>query len=87
MLMDSQRRIFPAVPDGFPRISEGCESRDELPRSGVIHQVESGIDELCFGHYKLLCFHGLFTSVKSPNDSASKISEFKSCPLVAAHPS
>ena len=33
---------FPAVPDGFPSISEGCESRDELPRSGVIHQVESG---------------------------------------------
>ena len=33
---------FPAVPDGFPCISEGCESRDELPRSGVICQVESG---------------------------------------------
>ena len=33
---------FPAVPDGFPSISQGCESRDELPRSGVIHQVESG---------------------------------------------
>ena len=33
---------FPAVPDGFPCISEGCESRDELPRSGVIHQVETG---------------------------------------------
>ena len=33
---------FPAVPDGFPCISEGCESRDELPRSGVICQVEAG---------------------------------------------
>ena len=33
---------FPAVPDGFPSISKGCKSRDELPRSGVIHQVESG---------------------------------------------
>ena len=33
---------FPAVPDGFPSISKSCESRDELPRSGVIHQVESG---------------------------------------------
>ena len=33
---------FPAVPDGFPSISQGCKSRDELPRSGVIHQVESG---------------------------------------------
>ena len=31
---------FPAVPDGFPCISEGCESRDELPRSGVICQVD-----------------------------------------------
>ena len=33
---------FPAVPDGFPSSSQGCKSRDELPRSGVIHQVESG---------------------------------------------
>ena len=32
---------FPAVRDGFPCISEGCESRDEFLRSGVIGQLET----------------------------------------------
>ena len=32
---------FPAVRDGFPSISEGCESPDEWPRSGVIGQLEA----------------------------------------------
>ena len=32
---------FPAVPDGFPSISQGWEFRDEWPRSGVIGQVEA----------------------------------------------
>ena len=50
---------FPAVPDGFPSISKGCESRDELPRSGVSYS-SSGIriDELYFGQYKYCIFMG-----------------------------
>ena len=42
LLMDSRRRIFQLFPMDFPSISEGSESRDELPRSGVICQVEAG---------------------------------------------
>ena len=32
-------------------------------------------------------FHGIYTLAKTPNESASRIPEFKSSPLVAAHPS
>ena len=34
-----------------------------------------------------LYFYGIFTLAKTPNESASRIPEFKSSPLVAAHPS
>ena len=60
--------------DGFPSIAE---SRDGLPSSADSKD-----------HTNLDSTLRLFSAFpKTPNDSASRIQEFKSCPPVAAHPS
>ena len=67
--------------DGFPSTAE---SRDGLPSSADSKDhtnLDSTLDDKSTG------FTPIYTLLKTPNDSASRISEFKSCPLVAAHPS
>ena len=78
----------PEYRDGFPCNDEDQEVRDVFPRSEDLQgQAHSEGLNSTSDMRKLPYFHGFYALQKSPNDSASRISEFKSCPLVAAHPS
>ena len=77
----------PGFRDGLPCYEQDRKVRDEFPRSEDLQgQAHSeGLNSTSdIENTAISVIHALR---KSPNDSASRISEFKSCPLVAAHPS
>ena len=73
--------------DGLTTVLQDPDHRDEFPSSAELSDYRDGFPSAGVMEYSSTVFSRDFYADETPNESASRIPEFKSCPPVAAHPS